>query len=297
MRASQADEVARSAEALAPETCTTPVVVVPVFNAAPELGRCLEALRATLPSNARVLIIDDASTDPAVAGVLDENVPDETAGAWKVICQPENRGFVATANRGMAEAGDADVVLLNSDTMPAGDWLGRIAACAASDPEIASITPWTNNGEIASLPEFCRPAPVPDDPDAWARACAAAGPPEYPEIPTAVGFCMYLRRACVDEIGGFDEQAFGRGYGEENDWCMRAKKAGWRHVLCDDAFVAHAGNASFGPLGLAPGDEAMRALLARHPDYLDIVRDFIERDPLAPARRRVLQVLKFGRSG
>ncbi|MDT8450730.1 MAG: glycosyltransferase [Wenzhouxiangellaceae bacterium] len=269
---------------MAPETCTTPVVVIPVFNAVPELARCLDALRATLPSNARVLIIDDASTDPAVAETL-AMVPSH----WEVLRQSENRGFVATANRGIGEAGDADVVLLNSDTVPAGDWLARIAVCAASDPAIASITPWTNNGEIASLPDFCRAAPIPDDPEAWARACAGAGPPEYPEIPTAVGFCMYLRRACIERIGAFDEQAFGRGYGEENDWCMRATKAGWRHVLCDDAFVAHAGNASFGPLGLKPGDEAMRALLKRHPDYLDIVRDFIDRDPLARVRERILE--------
>ena len=52
--------------------------------------------------------------------------------------------------------------------------------------------------------------------------------------------------------------------------------------------MAHEGGASFRPLGLAPGDRAMRTLLARHPDYLDRVRAFIDRDPLAPLRARVL---------
>ena len=260
----------------------TPAVVIPVFNAAEELRRCLAAVRATVADDVPVVVIDDASSDPAVGETLNEL----TAG-WHVIRQPENRGFVATANRGMGEVGDRDVVLLNSDTIPAGDWLGRLVACAESDPSIASITPFTNNGEIASLPEFCRPSPVPDDPEAWAIACRRAGPPQYPEIPTAVGFCMYMRRACIERIGGFDEQAFGRGYGEENDWCMRAAADGWRHVLCDDAFVAHQGGASFGPLGLRPGDEAMRALLARHPGYLELVQGFIRRDPLAPIRQRI----------
>lgn len=263
-----------------------PAVVVPVFNAATQLERCLRALRATIPADASVIVIDDASSDPRVGEVLEA-----LAGGWQVIRRMVNRGFVSSANLGMALAGQTDIVLLNSDTVPAGDWLARIARCAASDSNIASITPFTNNGEIASLPAFCRASPVPPNPQDWAAACAEAGPPSYPEIPTAVGFCMFMRRACIDAIGGFDEQAFGRGYGEENDWCMRATGQGWRHVLCDDAFVAHEGNASFGPLGLGPGEEPMRALLQRHPDYLRTVQEFIERDPLAGIRQRIMERL------
>ena len=265
----------------------SPAVVIPVFNAVDQLRSCLAAVRATVAPDVPIIVIDDASTDPAMDETLNELTDD-----WHVIRQFENRGFVATANRGMGEAGDRDVVLLNSDTIPAGDWLARLAACAAGDPSIASITPFTNNGEIASLPEFCRPSPVPDDPEAWAMACRRAGPPQYPQVPTAVGFCMYMRHACIESISGFDENAFGRGYGEENDWCMRATADGWRHVLCDDAFVAHQGGASFGPLGLGPGEQAMRVLLERHPDYLEIVQEFIQRDPLAPVRRRVLELLQ-----
>lgn len=260
-----------------------PVVVIPVFNAPAELERCLAAVRKTVDPAADVLVIDDASTDPEVGELLESRCE-----GWTVIRRPENRGFVATANLGMREAGGRDVVLLNSDTVPAGDWLRRISRCAESDERIASITPFTNNGEIASLPAFCAASPVPQDPDAWARACRQAAEPAYPEIPTAVGFCMFMSRACIDAIGTFDEDAFGRGYGEENDWCMRATGKGYRHLLCDDAFVAHQGNASFGPLGLGPGEDAMRTLLDRHPGYLEIVQDFIRRDPLADIRQRIL---------
>lgn len=260
-----------------------PAVVIPVFNAVEPLRRCLAAVCATVAADVPVVVIDDASTDPAVIDVLEA-----TPAGWRLIRQPENRGFVVTANRGIREAASRDVVLLNSDTIPAGDWLERLVACAASDASIASITPFTNNGEIVSLPDFCRSAPVPDDPESWAGACRRAGPPRYPDLPTAVGFCMYMRRSCIERIGGFDEQAFGRGYGEENDWCMRAAADGWRHALCDDAFVAHQGGASFGPLGLAPGEAAMRVLLERHPEYLESVHDFIRRDPLAAIRQRIV---------
>lgn len=259
-------------------------IVVPVFNAPAATERCLRALQATVDAGAaRICILDDASTDPAMPALLQSLVAPE----WHFERQPENLGFVGTVNRGMAWAGRDDVILLNSDTVPSGRWLDALRRAARHRPDAASFTPWTNNGEIASLPSFCEAAPVPDDLDAWARACAAT-PAEYPEVPTAVGFCMYLRRDCLDAIGDFDAQTFGRGYGEENDWCMRAARAGWTHRLCDDAFVAHEGQASFGPLGLAPGEDSMQRLLRLHPDYLERVTEFIRSDPLAPHRARVL---------
>lgn len=262
-------------------------IVVPVFNAPDETRRCLAALRATVPPDrAEVILIDDASTDPSIPGVLAEG----SAPAWRRERQDENLGFVGTVNRGLAMAGRNDVILLNSDTVPAGDWLEAIQRCAAACPDAASITPWTNNGEIASLPELCRAAPVPDDVERWARACRTPRP-AYPRLPTAVGFCMYLRRACLDRVGDFDAQTFGKGYGEENDWCMRASAAGWTHRLCDDAFVAHQGQASFGPIGLKPDESSMQRLLGLHPEYLDTVMAFIRDDPLAPHRARVLAAL------
>ena len=257
-------------------------VVVPVYNAVSQTRRCLDSLLATLGPNHPVIVIDDASTEPQIAALM-AALPD----SWARVTNERNLGFVATANLGMALAGREDVILLNSDTEVTAGWLDAVETCAASDPRIASITPLTNNGEIASIPEFCQANPWPDDAGRWARACRESGPPLYPEVPTAVGFCMYLRRACLDEIGAFDEQAFGKGYGEENDWCMRAIQAGWRHVLCDHAFVAHQGNASFGPLGLSPGGQAMATLLERHPDYLERVQAFIAADPMAERRREI----------
>lgn len=259
-------------------------IIVPVHNALAETRRCLAALRHHVDARTTVVVIDDASQEAGIDSLMD-SLP----AFWVPVRNETNLGFVGTVNLGMALAGGEDIILLNSDTCVSSGWLAAIEACAASDPAIASITPLTNNGEIASIPVFCQANPWPDDPERWARACRESGPAQYPQVPTGVGFCMYLRRDCLDQIGLFDEQAFGRGYGEENDWCMRAIKAGWRHVLCDHAFVAHQGNASFGPLGLGPGGEAMQTLLARHPDYLERVQAFIAADPMAERRQAIVR--------
>jgi GT2 family glycosyltransferase len=68
---------------------------------------------------------------------------------------------------------------------------------------------------------------------------------KYPQLPTGMGYCMYMTRRAIDEVGVFDEEHFGRGYGEENDWCYRALRKGFIHVAADDVYIYHKGRASF----------------------------------------------------
>lgn len=266
-----------------------PTVVIPAYNAAEELECCLQTVLATVPDGAEILVIDDASPDPEVGRVL-RRWQRRANTLWRFAANDQNRGFVATANRGMRLT-DGDVVLLNADTEVTPGWLEGLARCLAADASFATATPWTNNGEIASIPEFCRANPLPPDRDAVARTIARAGSPAYPELPTAVGFCMAIARCAIDRIGLFDETLFGRGYGEENDFSMRARAVGMHNVLCDDVYVAHLGGRSFGPLGLEPDAGSMQRLLSRHPDYLEQVQAFIAADPLAARRREILDAL------
>lgn len=267
-----------------------PTVIVPVFNGAQVLGACLDSLRRTLPDDACVRIVDDASPDPDIAPLI--------AGfAQAAHCRVEvsrhvrNLGFVETVNRAMADA-NGDVVLLNSDTITTNGWLAALTRCAASDTSIATATPWSNNAEICSIPQFCRPNPVPADADAVAAAIARAATGEYPDLPTGVGFCLFIRRAALATLGNFDSATFGRGYGEENDFCRRAAGHGWRNVLCHDAYVAHVGHASFAGENLAPGGENQRRLEARYPHYAGWVSAFIATDPLANLRARIARELE-----
>jgi glycosyltransferase involved in cell wall biosynthesis len=111
--------------------------------------------------------------------------------------------------------------------------------------------------------------------------------PTYPDLPTGVGFCLYIRRALIDVIGSFDP-AFGLGYGEENDFCLRATAAGFRNVLCEDTFVLHLGGSSFGEKRKELAERNMALLLERHPRYLELVRGYIAADPVRPLRELAL---------
>lgn len=262
-----------------------PLVVIPVHNAFDCLVECLQSVERCSPG-ARVLVVDDASSDARVLPM----VQGWCAGHARrhLLALPDNLGFVGAANRGALHAG-GDFVLLNSDTVVTPGWLQALARCLASDPRIATATPWSNNAEITSLPLFCQANPVPEDAGRWAAACLQAGHGQYPDLPTAVGFCMAVSARAYAALGLFDEQAFGRGYGEENDFSLRAAAAGMRNVLCADAYVVHRGGQSFGPLGLRPDQHSMQRLLARHPDYLRMISAWIERDPLAALREQVLR--------
>jgi GT2 family glycosyltransferase len=268
----------------------TPVsVVIPVYNAPEELERCLASVYSTVPGDTEVVVIDDASPDPSTAEVL-RRWREIMPVSWKFHANQINRGFVATANLGMRLTQN-DVVLLNSDTEPTPGWLQGLQRCFSSDPLIATATPWTNNGEIASIPLFCQANPVPPDASAVAGVIARTGNAIYPELPTAVGFCMAISRRAIDRIGLFDKDLFGKGYGEENDFSMRAVQEGMRNVLCDDVYVVHLGGRSFGPTGLKPDESSMQRLLSRHPDYLRQVQEFITADPLLTRRAAILAAL------
>ena len=271
----------RAADWPLPEAVSV-AVVIPVYRGLDETKRCLDSVlahRGRVP--VEVLVVDDCSPDAQIRDWLDALA---ARGEITLLRNGTNRGFVASVNRGMLEAGSRDVVLLNSDTEVPANWLERLVGHAYSGKQIGSVTPFSNNATICSWPAL----PGGDLPAgvllaAVDAACQAANRGRQVELPTAVGFCMYIRRDCLDAVGPFDEDAFGRGYGEENDFCMRAQAAGWKHVLACDTFVYHVGETSFGkdsPHRAA----AWEVLTRRHPGYPAAVARHIEADQAAPPR-------------
>ena len=256
-------------------------IIIPVYNAYEHLQRCLDSVFANLEPECGVILIDDASSDARISQLF-VDLQTRALPRLRLYKNPSNLGFVKTANRGMSLS-EHDIILLNSDTIVTSRWLTKMQRCAASSPRIGTITPFSNNAEICSFPEICQDNDT-YDAEAVNFALEQAALPLYPDLPTSVGFCMFIRRTLIKKIGLFDEETFGLGYGEENDFCMRAAKAGFRNVLCDDTFIAHVGNRSFASDKQTLCAENMRKLLAKHPGYMKDVTAFIGRDPVAPIR-------------
>jgi GT2 family glycosyltransferase/glycosyltransferase involved in cell wall biosynthesis len=260
-------------------------VVVPVHNAAAEFERCLEALLRNTPG-ADILLIDDASTDPGVEAVLERYGP---LPGVKAIRNATNLGFTATVNRGFEAAGRRDVVVLNSDTEVPPRWIENLAFAAYSDSKIATVTPFSNNAGAFSAPENKIENPLPEDlgSDELGRLITQTSERLYPDTPTANGYCMYVKRAALDQVGLFDAESFPRGYGEENDFCLRASREGWRHVVDDATYVIHEREASFGEEKTELLEHGTRLVHERYPEYASSVREFLTSPEMERARRNV----------
>lgn len=261
-------------------------VIVPVYKGLADTQRCiLSALASHCRTPWRLVVINDASPEPAVTEWLREIAAREQRIV--LLENSENLGFVGTVNRGMSLSKDADVLLLNSDTEVANDWLDRICAAAYRDSRTGTVTPFSNNATICSYPRFCEPNALPPGytTASMDALCATVNPGAAVDVPTGIGFCMYIRRACLDAVGLFDVPNFGKGYGEENDFCRRAHAKGWRNLHALDAFVLHAGGVSFGASKSQREIDAMETLRRLHPDYESEVMKFIALDPAQPFRR------------
>lgn len=270
-----------------PTTRPGPVdVVIPVYRGRSQTLACLNSVLASMPRGTRVWVIEDASPEPDLVAALQALARQKRI---RLIRQPENRGFPATANVGLRACAPRDAVLLNSDTLVPPGWLDRLRAAAYSAPDIGTVTPLSNDATIVSYPDPAGGNAIPDLATCVATDVLAqrANGDAVIDIPTGVGFCLYLRRDCLDEAGLFREDSFAQGYGEENDLCLRAQHLGWRSVALPGLFVAHVGGQSFG--------SGRRHLLQRnvvvlnrlHPGYDALIAAHIAADPLAPARRRI----------
>ena len=219
-------------------------IVIPIYNAYDDLNICLDSVyKYTDLHKNRLILINDNSSDERIKSYLDSQQKKHVI----VIHNGENKGFSNNINIGMAQSENRDVILLNSDTVVTENWVEKIAKCAYSDSSIGTVTPLSNNATLCSVPNFCEENILPegmtiDQAAAIVEECSLK---KYPRITVANGFCMFVKREVINTIGNFDADTFGRGYGEENDFCNRAEQMGYIHVMCDDTYIYHSGTKSF----------------------------------------------------
>lgn len=257
-----------------------PVILLPLGADDDALDACLAALDAGTPAGTRVWLADDACAGPRGLAVVERWLA-RTPLRAEYSRRQRGVGEAAHLDEALKACGDADVVVLAPDAIPAPGWLQELAACFARDAAIATATPWCNAGEAAAWPRIGEIDPIPDDLGRIGRACAAL-PPLYPELPAAVGHAVLLRGSARVRAGGLDGASYGSWYAALIDLSLRLAGLGWRNVLCETAFVGRGGEG-----GIGEGD--MQALAARWPDWHARLADFIMRDPLRDTRVRLQQ--------
>ena len=198
-----------------------------------------------------------------------------------------------SANLGLSSSDTKDIILLNSDTIVFDGWIDGILGTAGSSSRVATVTAMSNAATIYSLPfgeEFnCEPSIT----AAMAKELLSNTLPQdfQVQIPTCHGFCVLITRQALSEIGGFDEETFELGYGEENDFSMRATLAGFKNLLATNVVVHHYGSKSFEKARSTLATGNMEKLLSRYPNFLGEVDDFLDRKLLSQVQLRAFRAI------
>lgn len=273
-----------AAPATLPSHKSEPIsVIIPVYNGMKYMAPLFGSLWKTVVPF-KTIVVDDASPDENVRNYLDE-LAQSRPNDVLLLRNEQNLGFTGSINRGLEHA-SGHVVLVNTDVCLPDGWLERLIEPILCDALVASATPMTNSGTICSFPNFLKDNTLVDDLDVnEIDAHFRPMQPLYTNVPTGVGFCMAMSRSALDRIGALDAATFGRGYGEENDWCQRAIEAGFKNVIVENLFVFHNHGGSFqSEEKKRLCDEHMRLLLQKHPGYDRDVAAHIELNPLEEYR-------------
>ncbi|MHC4414421.1 MAG: glycosyltransferase [Planctomycetota bacterium] len=249
-RASRPETPVREWSTSSSSTAPRGTIIICIRDAPEDVVACLDAVqRHTNLFRHQVILVDDGS-DAKTARIVRDYVT-TLRSEW--IRNERARGYTRAANQGIVASSGDFVVLLNSDTIVTAGWLDRLVACAFSAPDIACVGPLSNAASWQSIPSltdaeghWCvNQLPTGIDPSAYADAVARRSPTLYPRVPLVNGFCFLITRAAIDRLGPLDEGSFPFGYGEEDDFCIRALDAGMHHRIADDCYVHHSKSKSF----------------------------------------------------
>ena len=266
-------------------------LIICVHNALPDVQRCLSAVVRYTRWPCQLILVDDAS-EAECANYLATFAREQGA---LLIRNDSAQGYTRAANLGLRRSTADFVVMLNSDTIPTPDWLDRLLACAESDPKIGLAGPLSNTASWQSIPQVFGPGgdwakneqPSGISAADMASTLAWSSARLYPPVPFLNGFCLLIRRAVLSSVGLFDDENFGEGYGEEDDYCLRARAKGWKLAVADDAYVYHAQSSSYSDeRRIQLSERAQERLAAKHGQAI------IGRDVGKVQRDRVLEGLR-----
>lgn len=213
-------------------------VVIPVYNALPELKACLASLERTAAGLYELVLVDNSSRPETRRFISGRR------GAVK-LRNSRNLGFAKAVNQGLKAASGDYIAVVNSDVAFFDGGLQGLAACLDSDAAAGACGPLTNRTfgvqRVVLAPELEKKAA---SLSVFAQAMRMKFPREGFEVHRLVGFCFMLRRTAFESVGLLDER-FGTGCYEDFDYSLRLRQAGWKLKVAKDVFVWHRHHSSF----------------------------------------------------
>lgn len=215
-------------------------VIVVTYNNLELTKACLASLdEHTNHQNLEIIVVDNASADgsPAFLSEWVAKGPDR-----KLILNDDNRGFAAGNNQGLAIADGDFLVLLNNDTYVTPGWARTLYRHMQRNPGIGILGPVTNNiGNEAKIQiSYNSMKDMLIESGKYTRNRIG----KVQRLYTAAFFCVMFTRERYERIGPLDE-AFGRGFFEDDDYCRRVEQLGLSINCAEDVFIHHHLSASF----------------------------------------------------
>ncbi len=268
-------------------------VIVPVYVDFKATKSCVESLLKAIQQSpgTRVVLVDDATPDLKIKRYLSDIAKQPGV---EVLTNARNSGFVGSINRALHHVRHGDVILLNSDTVLPPGFSDRLRAAAKSAPDIGTVNPLSNNGEFSSFPV---PNQINDlgtlrEVVALDRLAAETNENRVVDLPSGIGFCLYVTRACLNAVGFLSEK-YQRGYLEDVDFCLRAREAGFRSVCTTSVYVGHVGSRSFKSEKRSLVVRNLEVLDRKFPTYRNECLAFAAADPLKAARQAIERQLPY----
>ena len=256
-------------------------VIVPIYNGSDHLRELFPSLEKNTSKRVKILLIDDCSSEKKTKDLIREY--SERNRNWEASRNNTNLGFVGSINRGMSLVKTDLAVWLNSDTIVPSKWLERLTEPFCQDPYLATATPFTNSGVTFSYPVFAKDNELKFSLEEIDKAFGRIQSLNdgLDDTYSGTGFCMAVNMKAWNEVGELDEVSFGKGYGEENDWCFRALQNGYRHKIVPDLFVEHRHGGTFESEEKQKlQEEHAKVLLQRYPKLMnETIPTFLKEDP------------------
>jgi len=218
-------------------------IIIAVFNACSSAVKCIESIQSETPKwlDAKITIVDDCSDRYTSEKLIEMLLKFENVN---VIKTEKNSGYLPAINLATEKTNAPWICYVNSDVVVTDGWITKMIFAAEMNENVAIVNPFTNNAAHLSIQY-----PFGSNFQDVSEKISSCSERRNFEIVTPVGFCMLVWRQALNEVGGYDVDYYGKGYGEECDLYMRLEEAGYKSIMADDAFVYHEGGQTFSQIG------------------------------------------------